>query len=215
VAAINKLGPRANEPGAVNPRVLKHIFDEGRFCEDPLMTEYLGGILASSKGEDSRDDRGSFYLNEIKSLSTYQIRTHYLIYSVIIRSKNPFNQDTSFWFRDDTITVAIPESGYVDAMNYSVDESHEDIAHHSFLGLQKHDLSMGGVEVCNPSKGSDFPVPFRYYNATRHGFELFLWGLGLGKTRVRSYFDLDPAIPLPSEPPFEPLRIELGQRHFH
>ncbi|TWT63921.1 hypothetical protein [Rubinisphaera italica] len=213
--ALHKLGSRADEPGVVNPRVLKRVFDEARLCDDPLMAEYLGGVLASSKGDIARDDRGTFYLNEINALSTYQLRTHYLIYAVIVRSQRPYDQDLSYWYQQDTISVAIPESGYLAGMEYSTDEPSDDISFHSFLGLEMKGLCERGIEVIEPQKQSDFDVPFRFYWPTRYGFELFLWGLGLGNTRVSSYFDLETDIALPHEPPFTTLAIELGQRYFH
>src|SRR5205823_2957980 len=84
--AVRKLRGRLAVPGSVSPRVLKHIIDEGAFCEDEMVAEYLGGILASSRQADGRDDRGVCFLNDIKSLSSYQVRTHYLIYSGITLS---------------------------------------------------------------------------------------------------------------------------------
>jgi hypothetical protein len=212
--AFRKLGSRADDPGGVSPRVLKHVIDEGRFCEDPLIAEYLGGVLASSKSDGSRDDRGTFFLNMITALSSYQLRTHYLIYAAIVPAGRPRGQDISFWFEEDTIAVAIPEEGFLSGTEYSGDESHEDISYHAFLGLEMKGLVEGGTRVVQPNQHSDFPVAFRFFWPTRYGFELFLWGLGLGKHRVFSYFDLDPTIPLPAEPPFKVLRIELGKRYY-
>lgn len=212
--ALQKLGSRADEPGAVSPRVLKHVFDEGRFCDDPLMVEYLGGVLASSKSEVPRDDRGAFYLNMITALSSYQLRTHYLVYAAIVRYGKPHDQDLSYWFEDDTITVAIPEDGYIEGMAYAEDESHEDIAYHAFLGLAANDLAEGGTRKFEPDSHSDFDVPFRFFWPTRYGFELFLWGLGIGKTRVSSYFDLDTMVSLPTEPPFKALGIKFGKTRY-
>jgi len=58
IKAYRKLGTRVEEPGTVNPRVLKSVFDEGRFCEDDLVKEYFAGVLASSRTSDGKDDRG-------------------------------------------------------------------------------------------------------------------------------------------------------------
>lgn len=213
--ALRKLGPRADEPGSVSPRVLKHVMDEGRFCDDPLTAEYLGGVLASSKSEVSRDDRGLFYLDMIESLSSYQLRTHYLLYAAIVRAGKPLPQDLSYWFDDDTIAVAIPETEYRKEMGYSDQENHDHISYHAFLGLEMKGLLEGGTRVVTPDSNSDFNVPFRFFWPTRYGFELFLWGLGRGDIRPTSYFALDPQVQLPSDPGFVPLAIELGKRYFH
>ena len=39
--AQSRVGEAINQPGTVNPRVLKHVIDEGRFCEDELAAEYF------------------------------------------------------------------------------------------------------------------------------------------------------------------------------
>ncbi len=209
--ALQKLGPRANMPRAVNPRVLKHVISEGQFCEDVIMAEYLGGVLASTKSGTPRDDRGIYYLNLISELSSYQIRTHYMIYSSIVQYGSKFNQDTSFWYLNDGITVLIPEHEYVMSMDYSGEESHEDISHHSFLGLESSNLSKGGNQIINRDSRPFPGVPFRYFWPTRFGFELFLWGLGLGHMRVSSYFDIDPNIHLPVTPVPKAVSIQLGR----
>ena len=81
--AKDKLGDRIDDEGSVNPRILKSIIDEGRFCEDELTAEYFGGILASSRTDNDRDDRGVMYMNIIKGLSVYQLRLHYLFYYLL------------------------------------------------------------------------------------------------------------------------------------
>ena len=55
--AIRKLGAKVTTPGAVSPRILKQAIEEAIYCDDELVTEYLGGILASSRVEGGRDDR--------------------------------------------------------------------------------------------------------------------------------------------------------------
>ena len=81
--ASTKLGSQLDEPGQVPPRVLKTVLNEGSYCEDPVALEYFGGVLASSRTERGRDDRGARVAKVVDNLSTYQLRTHYLIYSSI------------------------------------------------------------------------------------------------------------------------------------
>lgn len=79
--AEKRLGAEAIEgPGEVSPRVLKEILSEGSYWDDELGAEYFGGILASSRTEDSRDDRGAALAALVSRLSTYQLRCHYLFY---------------------------------------------------------------------------------------------------------------------------------------
>jgi hypothetical protein len=80
--AEKRLGAAAiDEPGGVPPRVLKEILDEGSYWDDELGAEYFGGILASSRTQDARDDRGAALAALVSRLSTYQLRCHYLFYS--------------------------------------------------------------------------------------------------------------------------------------
>jgi len=74
-----KLGDRIEAPGEVPPRVLKTVLNEGSYCDDELAAEYFGGVLASSRTDTGRDDRGARIGKLLDGLSTYQIRAHYLI----------------------------------------------------------------------------------------------------------------------------------------
>lgn len=83
--AATRLGGRIEEEGAVPPKVLKGILDEGSFCDDELSAEYFGGVLASSRTGVSRDDRGAAYIAMLGRLSAYQIRAHYCFYHIFKR----------------------------------------------------------------------------------------------------------------------------------
>ncbi len=61
--AAKKLGNKINNPGVIPPKVLKSVYNAGIVCDDELHAEYLSGVLASSRTEGGRDDRGSFYIN--------------------------------------------------------------------------------------------------------------------------------------------------------
>lgn len=64
-----------------NLRVTRDVFWNGAFSDDDMCAEYFGGILAGSRSSDGKDDSGVFYLDIIKSLSSSQLKLHYLIYS--------------------------------------------------------------------------------------------------------------------------------------
>jgi hypothetical protein len=59
------------------------VLDEGSFSSDTLAVDYFGGILASSRTEDGRDDRGARIAKIVDGLSTYQLRSHYLLFTTI------------------------------------------------------------------------------------------------------------------------------------
>src|SRR5215475_2235072 len=79
-AAARRLGSRLNQPGSVPPRVLKNVLDDAPWIDDELMAEYQGGLLASSFGENGRDDRAVALQAVLRRLSTYALRTHYVCY---------------------------------------------------------------------------------------------------------------------------------------
>ena len=67
----------------VNLRVARDVFYNGSFSEEEICAEYFGGILASARSEDGKDDSGMFYLDLIKSLSSKELKLHYYIYHAL------------------------------------------------------------------------------------------------------------------------------------
>lgn len=59
--AEQKCGPKLEAEGIVNPRVMKHVYEEARFSENELLAEYFDGVLASARTKDGKDDRGVYY----------------------------------------------------------------------------------------------------------------------------------------------------------
>ena len=70
--------PRIEGSGQVPPKVLKNLLDEAPWIDDSLMAEYFGGIVASSYGTRTRDDRAVALQNTLQSLSTYTLRRRYI-----------------------------------------------------------------------------------------------------------------------------------------
>ncbi len=81
--AYEKLKGAIAEDGQVNARVLKSVWDEGRFAEDAFSAEYFGGLLASSRTKDGQDDSAVPFLAQVKSLSSAQLRLHFVVYSLV------------------------------------------------------------------------------------------------------------------------------------
>ena len=83
--ASKKLGGNLERPGEVPPTVLRTVLNEASYREDSLSIEYVGGVLASSRTERGRDDRGARMIKVVEGLTSYQMRTHYLVYSSLSR----------------------------------------------------------------------------------------------------------------------------------
>ena len=108
-SAERKLGSKVDSPGAVNPRVFKQIWDEGRFIEDELAAEYFGGLLASSRSPDGKNELGlvqpctaKVYLPEIPTskVCPREIRLHF-------RPRSP-TTDASRWSEEPAATLLHP-----------------------------------------------------------------------------------------------------------
>jgi hypothetical protein len=204
----NRFDPSTSVP----PRVVKSILEEGYFCEDELEASYLGGVLASAKGPLSRDDRALSYLSVLSSLSSYQIRTHCILYTSIVNSGQLSNPNIRRYaiqtgYPGLGLTVSIREADYIQAMEFAENEVSDIIAQHSFVGLQMKGLSEGGLLVRGEAKLD--PERFRYFYPTIFGIELFVWGLGFGILGAAGL--LDPALPKsPIAHNIKPIRIELG-----
>jgi len=201
--AQEKLGDKIDEPGAIPPRVLKEVLDEGSFCNDPLTAEYFGGVLASSRSQISRDDRGASWSSLVARLSNYQVRSHYVFYRSIY--DRFIGQDFLFNINDRSkLEVLIPFSSYFEAMEFTEDEMKHigSILNHAFFGLNKEGLietfvygsgedlkrrRMNRVEP--PEEGGILATP------SALGGELFLWAHGFGSSDLGSILKLQLDIP--------------------
>jgi len=56
--ADERLTDEERKKGAVPPRVIKGVLEDGSFADDPLVQSYFGGVLAASRSANARDDRG-------------------------------------------------------------------------------------------------------------------------------------------------------------
>lgn len=73
--------PNAEDGKRANLRVTRDVMWNGAFTDDEVCAEYFGGILASSRSDDGKDDSSIQFVDVIKSLSSKQLRLHYLIYN--------------------------------------------------------------------------------------------------------------------------------------
>jgi len=179
----SKLGERINSKGEVPPKVLKVIIDEGSFSTDRLSIEYLGGILASSRTELGRDDRGARMAKIVDSLSTYQLRTHYLIYSTVRKLFMDKSISLNMNGRRE-MQIFIPFNNYIKAMDFNADEikQFEPITRHIFFGLHSEDL-IENQFVYGPKESlfASFPKATDdgiICQPSALGAELYLWAFG-------------------------------------
>lgn len=193
--AENKLGDKIEQPGAIPPKVLKTIINEGSYSEDQIAIEYFGGVLASSRSEFSRDDRGARIAKALDNLSCYQLTCHYLIYSTI---SNVFKgQKRSFNTYDNRgeLEILMPLEGFSKAMGLSQKEwDNPQLLSHIFHGLSSDELiwqnwAYGSVDALKKmSNGNNVSGPGIVCTPTSKGAELFLWGFGSGNNSLDYIF---------------------------
>ena len=183
--ASTKLGSQLDEPGQVPPRVLKTVLNEGSYCEDPVALEYFGGVLASSRTERGRDDRGARVAKVVDNLSTYQLRTHYLIYSSIANLFATSGRRFGTGKDRAQMKVFLPLEGYANAMGFSQEEwNNPQILNHVWHGLMSDGLIEGrwqfGDQRSLRSIFAGAPSAGIVCHPSALGAELFLWALGHG-----------------------------------
>ncbi|NVK74738.1 MAG: hypothetical protein HWE24_14810 [Oceanospirillaceae bacterium] len=182
--AEEKLGKNIDSSGQVPPKVLKAIINEGSYCEDEVAVDYFGGILASSRTDLRRDDRGARIAKILDGMSTYQIRSHYVIYSLIKKvfcdSGFHYNQDDRF-----KMQLFIPMSIYIASMQFDQKEMQQfrAIINHTFFGLSNDNLIEGfqyGSHERIKKHFSDAISDGIIVTPSAFGAELYLWGYGRG-----------------------------------
>jgi len=182
--AEKKLGDKIERPGQVPPKVLKTIINEGSYSDDDIAIEYFGGILASSRTEQGRDDRGARIGKILDGLSVYQIRSHYIVYTLI---RKVFKNSGYLFNQDDRprMQIFIPWESYIGSMEFSKNEMDQltSIVNHSFFGLSTDDLIEGfqyGPEEHIKKHFAEAKGGGILVSPSAFGTELYLWGYGQG-----------------------------------
>ena len=191
--ASKKLGSQLDAPGEVPPRILRTVMNEASFCEDPVALEYFGGVLASSRTDDGRDDRGARVIKIVDNLSAYQIRTHYLLYSTLASLLSGSGKQFSTTQDRARLELFLPFQGYATSMGFSQKElNNPQILDHIWHGLSSDDLIEGRWEF-----GTQASIKSIFPNAPGDGIvccpsalgaELFLWAFGYGDSPLERIF---------------------------
>jgi len=70
-----------NDGAKPNLRVARDVIWNGAVTDDEVCAEYFGGLLASSRSDDGKDDSALIYVDCIKALSSKQLHLHFVIYN--------------------------------------------------------------------------------------------------------------------------------------
>ena len=185
-----------DEGAIVNPRVADVVLADGSYCDDELTASYLGGLLAGSRTAEGRDDRAASWSKVVTSLSSLQIRAHYLLYrewAARLRIIGVYELGVEAGRSQATMQISSGEFSKLLAGNSEVDE-HDGMSH-AIGGLTRVGLLDDNV-LCNEELVRVTP--------SIAGLELYGWAQGLPGLSPRSFasrarlFDIAEAIPRPN-----------------
>jgi hypothetical protein len=191
--AKNRLRERIDQPGAVPPKVLKGILENAPFCEDELGAEYFGGVLASSRTEVGRDDRGAAFIALIGRLSTYEIRAHFIFYSAVHSLYHGFVTNIAAPEGRGQLETFIPLKDFGSLMELGTNENVQNVLAHVMFGLAREALIDNDFVY-----GTLAEMKQHYQRATTEGIafapsplgtDLFLWAHGRGDLNINSLLD--------------------------
>ena len=199
--ALKHLDTGIADPGKIPPRVAQALLTDGSYVEDPVASQYWGGILACARTVNQRDDRAARRLKTLGRLGAYDIRTHYLFYTTLRLLLRNCRDPEKVNFDDEKerfrLAAFIPAGYYILAMDYNKDE----ILHMPRI-LSDILVSLGMEYLVDGSNtGADYYLKqFFTSKAIRgegvvfspglQGIQLFLWAFGY-KDRPHAFF-LDP-----------------------
>ena len=197
--AAAKLGDKLESPGAVPLRVVKEVINGGSYHDNPVAIEYYGGVLASSRTKDVQDDRGAVIAKSIERLSTYEIRTHYLIYATIHRLFGGLKKSLLLPEHRDSMCIFIDITEYDTVMGFDnadieIKRKRNNILSASLFELHKgsflETVRFGDTETLRKISGHSYP-PGIIITPSFHGAEVFLYAFGMGDVHVDDFLQAD------------------------
>jgi hypothetical protein len=183
--------------GTVNLRVAFSLLEEGSLCDDELMAEYLGGLLAGSKSPDGRDDRAVTWTRIVTGLSSFQIRAHYLLYrdlAVCLHEEAP-DLDLSYKTEMKKVSIYLDRDEFEIALVASTQDNSEDSE--AILRHAIHGLCRAGLVNDSWAYGRSL----LRITPTGRGIELYGWVLGLTDLLPRNFASRAFPLEIPSEIP--------------
>ena len=212
LSKTEKLAEGNSDPGWAQPRVANAVFEAAQYASDEIVTDYLSGVLASSRLPDGGTDDALPWSNLVSRLSALQLRIHYAFYRNLRQIvKVTEERSRIFEFEDTQIAMSRPE--FLQAIGLGTDEYDFGRFADALQGLKKEELIQGfaygdrkffterysnrykipklrGV----PQKTRALETPFDdvlFISFTSFGVQFFLWGLGLGMADDSDYLDPD------------------------
>lgn len=189
-----------DDSGEVPMRVAMRVLEDASYSDDDVMVEYLGGVLASSHSLVGRDDRGAAWTTLVSSLSSYQLRFHYVLYREAVRLLGGREVELGTGAGADH-PIYFPLGTYLDVMAFSGEEDADALTGHILFGLSRNDLIGEGFSFASEPEAENLkrwrkrlPEGGMVARINALGAELFLWAHGHGNVSPNRL--LDPAMQL-------------------
>jgi hypothetical protein len=162
---------KGDRDGTVPPRVAHRLLEDGSYCDDELMAEYLGGVLAGSRTPDGRDDRAVTWSALVTSMSALEVRAHFLIYRAIARKVQ--GTDVNLWDKPGrhAATLVCDAVEFVQTVGSGSGLSSHEVLPNTIPGLYRLGL------VDEYSWGSEIAAELSI-RPTVPGIQLYGWALG-------------------------------------
>ena len=197
--ALRRLGNKTNQPGHIPLRIASIILSEAVYLESDIATEYFGGVLASSRSRDGRDDRGVKIAKIVTTLSSYQLRAHYLMYSTLSKTFSSTEISFGMFFGRERMGIRFSHKEFIEAMDMTEPEwKNPQLWSHIFDGLRREyllDESRYGFNeesnMPNVGKGSMPNDGGLTFLPTFLGAEVYLWAFGHSDKELDFLFSQD------------------------
>jgi hypothetical protein len=213
-----KRATASGNEGATKARLAAAAFDSVQYSDDEIITEYVSGVLASSRSDEGGTDAGLPWTALISRLSSLQLRLHYLLYREARPLVSPLS-DHMYQLRDDAVVMSMPD--LFSALGLAHTGTSEAQFADAMFGLFREGLidpnhAWGSADFFEEQAQLGNSAPFRLaqqvnrdvmpevsvrYEINPHGVLLYLWGLGAGAEDIDSY--LDEAVTLEAVDPDE------------
>lgn len=195
-AAAERRVTHNGRTGSVPPRVAHKLLEDGSYCDDELMAEYLGGVLASGLTPSGRDDRAISWSNLITSMSAVQVHAHYLMYTewaALLADNADIDFDNDQWPAGLDLVIDQVEFGQR-LQEIVPDASADELVDHVMTGLLRFELlnsfnsTWGSRDQLLFSLTTSVPYPELVKGVISNaGVELWGWGHGLSHIDISTW----------------------------
>ena len=179
---VEKADKKSSGAGEVPPRLAHKLLEDGSYCDDELMAEYLSGVLAGGRTPDGRDDRAIVWSNLVTSMSTMQLRAHFVLYREWAARLQP-SDDVYLANRTSRkkTQMVVDTKEFSRAIVQDLDIRLDNAVNHAIFGLARLELIgpdyYSGTPEQHPKRPTPFPNNLGVYMSPS-GMELYGWAQG-------------------------------------